>query len=383
MALKFYNLNMNLYFSKECYNQDDKYYDFVLTQDGSTGLYNYQVDDIYHSVYGARTEAWEKFIKPLFFEKNFSNKKQLKVLDICYGIGYNTKALLKKLLLSNYKGAVQIDVLEHDKSLVLLSPFIKDGFFKKIPEVSYILLSNLMDYISQEHSGLYFNNLVTSSPNKKYIEPFYRDLIEKHQIFRYKCDPGRRNNAFLHNIYYHCISTRNKKPHKPFKISNYKIYPYFDDARNTVKSLNHQYDIVFLDAFTPSKLPTLWSLDFFKELYRITCDNCIVVTYSNSSAVRHAVCEAGFSAGKLFDKNKRPCGTIASKNIDYIEHKLDDYDIGLMNTSAGVYYLDKNLDSTCEEILFEHEERKRILNLESSSQYIKRFKHNKEAALNV
>ncbi len=64
------------------------------TNDGSIGLYSPQADDIYHSVYGALTEAYQKFILPADFENYFLNNNQIKILDICYGIGYNSKSFL-------------------------------------------------------------------------------------------------------------------------------------------------------------------------------------------------------------------------------------------------------------------------------------------------
>ena len=71
-------------------------YDFhpYFTNDGSTGLYSPEFNDIYHSASGALTEACEKFIKPSHIDYLLNNYQQIKVLDICYGIGYNTKSLL-------------------------------------------------------------------------------------------------------------------------------------------------------------------------------------------------------------------------------------------------------------------------------------------------
>ena len=63
------------------------------TNDGSVGLYNSDYNDIYHSAKGALTEAYEKFILPVDFDKLMS-KPEIKVLDICYGIGYNSKSFL-------------------------------------------------------------------------------------------------------------------------------------------------------------------------------------------------------------------------------------------------------------------------------------------------
>ena len=54
---------------------------------------------MYHSKFGALTEAWEKFILPSGLDKNFNS--EIKVLDVCYGIGYNTKALMSFFINKN------------------------------------------------------------------------------------------------------------------------------------------------------------------------------------------------------------------------------------------------------------------------------------------
>ena len=71
-------------------------YEPYFTEDGSVGLYSYSDKDVYHSKFGALTEAWEKFILPAELENmDFEN---LKVLDVCY----NTKALMS-FLINNVK----------------------------------------------------------------------------------------------------------------------------------------------------------------------------------------------------------------------------------------------------------------------------------------
>ena len=70
-----------------------------ITNDGSVGLYSPDFNDIYHSASGALTEAYEKFILPVDFDK-LMQKKSIKILDICYGIGYNSKSFLNLILKS-------------------------------------------------------------------------------------------------------------------------------------------------------------------------------------------------------------------------------------------------------------------------------------------
>ena len=84
--------------------------------------------------------------------------------------------------------------------------------------------------------------------------------------------------------------------------------------------------------------------------------------------------DAGFSVGKLFDKNKRHCGTIASVNDNMIKNKLNEYDIGLMHTKAGIYYRDNALISTADEIIAQYKKEKLDSSLQSTSQFIKKYK---------
>lgn len=65
------------------------------TNDGTVGLFSPVDDDIYHSTYGALTESWQKFIQPSMLEQYIKNNDSVKILDICYGIGYNTKTALQ------------------------------------------------------------------------------------------------------------------------------------------------------------------------------------------------------------------------------------------------------------------------------------------------
>ena len=52
-------------------------YEPYFTEDGSVGLYSYADKDVYHSKFGALTEAWEKFILPANIDIN--NINELKV----------------------------------------------------------------------------------------------------------------------------------------------------------------------------------------------------------------------------------------------------------------------------------------------------------------
>jgi len=368
------------------------------TGDGSVGLFSEEFDDIYHSSYGALSEAYEKFADAI---PNIS-KQNLRVLDICYGLGYNTKAFLNQ----NFNKNIMIDCLDIDKNLLLLSPFIKTNFTlmdtiyskifpnygkenlpkkinKKIKsyisksrnnekyiindKINHLLIKNLYEQFGEESLK---DNLATK---KKFIRYFNKNAVNFMKFYiknRYKFTKNKNKSTFLHNIYYRYLSKR----YKYLFNNNIKFNFYIDDARNTVKNLNKKYDYIFLDAFTTDKCPQLWSQDFINNLYKLLNTDGALVTYSCSVIVRSTMRGAGFYVGKIINKNNKVIGTICSKNNNLINNKLNNYEIGLMNTKAGIPYRDVNLDADKDTILKLRDEEIKNSSLLSSSKYIKKYK---------
>ena len=97
-----------------------------MTKDFSVGLYDEDVNDIYHSAFGALNEAYEKFVNPFFeiYNTGVIKIQSFNILDICYGIGYNTKAFLSECIKSDL--GARIDCVDIDENLIKLSPFIKN-----------------------------------------------------------------------------------------------------------------------------------------------------------------------------------------------------------------------------------------------------------------
>ena len=160
---------------------------------------------------------------------------------------------------------------------------------------------------------------------------------------------------------------------------DFNFYLDINDARQSVKNDSRLYNYIFLDAFTPAKCPCLWTIDFFKELYRLLDSNGMILTYSNSAAVRNAFFNAGFQVGKIFSESSgKFTGTIAVKNKKLIEHELSEYDLGLLKTKAGIFYRDENLTLDNEAIIKSHKIDVENSSLISSSQYIKHYKKGRE-----
>ncbi|CAD5943143.1 tRNA 5-methylaminomethyl-2-thiouridine biosynthesis bifunctional protein MnmC [Planktothrix tepida] len=64
-----------------------------LTADGSFTFFSSEFGELFHSHFGAKQEAEHKFVEPLQLRKK-AQKSSLFLLDICYGLGYNTAAAL-------------------------------------------------------------------------------------------------------------------------------------------------------------------------------------------------------------------------------------------------------------------------------------------------
>ena len=148
-------------------------------------------------------------------------------------------------------------------------------------------------------------------------------------------------------------------------------------------NINEQYDLIFLDAFTFSKAPELWTVEFMAELYRRLSPTGMLMTYSNSALVRNTFLENNFYVGKIYcPKTKKYIGTIATKEKNLIEHPLTNYEMGLCNTRAGIPYRDPSLNLTKEQILKQREMAFKTSDLMTSSQYMRSRMSSKEEVKN-
>lgn len=414
-----------------------------ITADGSVGLYNDDFGDIYHSAEGALSEAYNKFIYPINFAKLLEHE-QIKILDICYGIGYNSKSFLnfifeniyqKKFLnkikpckkyietihtdnilsaehenlrhnnniytetiyTDNIFKKIYIKALDNDKILLNLSPFIKTGIkninFDKIPHElkkyykNYNLkpkINNLINFlffskICEKYPGIFNDlSLIEILEDKKYhqfLDPVIRGVFRSYNNKMSKSLFGSSLLLNLHNIYYRYISARYKNALKRYNLQDIIFEPIINDARISIKNDTNLYNLIFLDAFTPSKCPCLWSYDFFKKLYNLLDNDGMLLTYSSSAPVRNAMLEAGFYIGNNFNKQlNKNIGTIAVKNANLIKYPLSEFDFGLLKTRAGIFYRDENLTASNESIIAARELEVKTSIKMTSTQYIKKYK---------
>lgn len=72
-----------------------------ITADGSFTFFSTEFNEAFHSHYGARQEAELKFVSPANLKQKAQENQSLRLLDVCYGLGYNTAAALANIWLVN------------------------------------------------------------------------------------------------------------------------------------------------------------------------------------------------------------------------------------------------------------------------------------------
>ena len=275
-------------------------FEYIKNPDGAWGLYNKEIGDIYFSNIGAYKEALEKFVLPAN-PKSIKNKK-IKILDVCYGMGYNSKTFVDYCVKNNLLFDFHIDFVENDEKILALGLL---NFDKNIS-------SNVHLYFGKEIlSKIYFSQNTNLILGENWIKDFLRENMlifdanskEINDIL-FKTDDL---NNILHNIYYQNHTLSNN-----FSLSlgiSWKIKDLIADFQKLEKG----YDLIFHDAFSIRKQPEMWTEQIFSRYYQILNSGGKLLTYSNSRVVRRILEGIGFIVETNFDENNKQNGTIAIK----------------------------------------------------------------------
>ncbi|MBN1386640.1 hypothetical protein JW968_06755 [Candidatus Woesearchaeota archaeon] len=94
-------------------------YAAVLTGDGSVTFRNPFFNETYHSASGAVEESMKKFVEPSNIPDIIKTADRISILDVCFGLGYNSCAAID--FIRNHNEDISIDIvgLEND-------PFLKN-----------------------------------------------------------------------------------------------------------------------------------------------------------------------------------------------------------------------------------------------------------------
>lgn len=187
----------------------------IKTQDDSTTYYNEEVDDTYHSKSGAEEEAREKYAKQV--KKFQSTKDEIVIYDVCFGLGYNTAAVMDEI--TNKK--LRIYCFENDKKILskvpLLNPnfksytqikkFIHEFLTKKTEEhiepmtelrIVYGDMKKRIKEMRESADYVFFDPFSPSKTPEMWTLEVFKDLYEKMTntglLFTYSCAKNVREN---------------------------------------------------------------------------------------------------------------------------------------------------------------------------------------------
>ncbi|MCP4971483.1 MAG: hypothetical protein GY932_12940 [Arcobacter sp.] len=227
--------------------------ELVKTSDGSNTLFSSKYNQHFHDTKtGAIKESLTKHVIPAL--QYHKQSKELNILDICFGLGYNTLSTIYYILENNL-----------DIKLNIYSP-----------ELDLNLVNSLEEFEYPKE----FDNL--------------KEIIKE-------------------------ISKN-----KSYKDKNLNIKLFIGDAREYIKSLKN-IDIVYQDAFSLDVNKELWSVEYFKDIYKACKEDAIVTTYAVSTNIRLSMNEAGFEIYEIKPVKKKQ--TIAFKNKQNIDAKYIDIEL--------------------------------------------------------
>ncbi|WP_019499374.1 tRNA (5-methylaminomethyl-2-thiouridine)(34)-methyltransferase MnmD [Pseudanabaena sp. PCC 6802] len=87
----------------------------LATADGSTTFFSDVFGEAFHSIHGAKQEAEAKFVLPARIRAKAERKGCVNIIDVCYGLGYNSAAAIACIdELGSGKPQLQIVALENN-----------------------------------------------------------------------------------------------------------------------------------------------------------------------------------------------------------------------------------------------------------------------------
>lgn len=187
----------------------------ITTPDGSVTFHNPEFDEAYHSKSGAKEEAIKKFVEPCLI-KELAKSGKIQILDVCFGLGYNTAAAIDVALEENPGCVIKIIGLELDESILqevlsvpesfacynLIKETVKNNYhYKKNNIEIQIIIGDACETIKQlsdEFDAIFFDPFSPKKCpalwSKEIFQETYRLLKTNSRLTTYSCARIVRDN---------------------------------------------------------------------------------------------------------------------------------------------------------------------------------------------
>lgn len=295
-----------------------------VTEDGSTTFFSPQFGETFHSLQGAWQEAVCKFVEPTRLPELAARRSPLALLDVCYGLGYNTAAALLAIWSVNPDCEVVWFGLEQDLTVVRAgAAHVLASLAAQGPLVVGADDRSLVDRVAQVITALADRDrLVLSSGS---------GLVFSGQLL-------------------------------------------VGDARGSIAQIPDafQAEAIFLDPFSPPRCPQLWTVEFLAAVAARLAPTGRLATYSCAPAVRSALGLAGLAVGASPPFGRRWPGTVAARSAEGLP-PLSDQEREHLQTRAAVPYRDPDLRDSAETILDRKRQEQATSPLEPTSRWKRRW----------
>ncbi|MBD3309880.1 hypothetical protein GF351_01535 [Candidatus Woesearchaeota archaeon] len=148
----------------------------MITKDKSATFFSRKYQEHYHSISGALEEAFKKYAEPCRIAELAEKQGSVNILDICFGIGYNSLAAIATALKAKPDCCIRIIALENDREIIEKMKTIDLGtelepFYKLLkgeatrPRVSFeLIIADAIDSIKLIDPGQFRADAVFLDP---------------------------------------------------------------------------------------------------------------------------------------------------------------------------------------------------------------------------
>ena len=210
--------------------------ELVKTDDGSYTLFVPELNEHYHSTYGAVQESMHVFIHTGF--ANFIDKKDISILEVGFGTGLNALLTLREA-----------------------------GINKK---------------------SIHYTTI------EKY--PIKHEEVEALNYHLALGDDLKFEFELLHNAEWGTFTNISLNKENAGE-ANFSLKKLNIDLQNFVPDTS--FDLIYFDAFSPNVQPELWSEAIFNTMYKCLNAGGMLVTYSAKGFVKRNLRAAGFLVKRL------------------------------------------------------------------------------------
>lgn len=135
--------------------QDTSSFTPQLTADGSFTFFSSEFGEYFHSTQGAKEEALLKFAEPCQLAQK-AQQPVLRLLDVCYGLSYNTAAALEVIWANNPNCCIEVVALELDPSVprTAIAHHLLNSWSPPIPELLEELATSFAVQTPRLHAQL-------------------------------------------------------------------------------------------------------------------------------------------------------------------------------------------------------------------------------------